>query len=133
MSKGKLNPGRRIRRAFVTAMLLPYLLLQAVTNGIMPVATDDGFAFVVCTGDSVAEFSQWADEGTLSEEADKKGHEGEECPWAVAHGPAALGPTMEVAHPVSYGRALERSYRALLGPVRHPSGLPRPRAPPSVT
>ena len=126
MSKGNFNFGRGFRRALVTVVLLPYLILQAITLGIMPVATANGLEFVICTGDGVIEVVETFDEDTRHSE------DGEGCPWAVAHGPAVLDVDPVVPVAVAFSSERNVSFQTALKVSTHAVGLPRSRAPPSV-
>ncbi len=126
MSTGSTIFDRGFRRALVMVVLLPYLILQAITLGIMPVATANGLEFVICTGDGVIEVVETFDEDTRHSE------DSEGCPWAVAHGPAVLDVDPVVPVAVVFSSERNVKFQPAFRATTHAVGLPRSRAPPSV-
>jgi hypothetical protein len=113
-----------VRRIFLLAMLLPFLLLQTLPSGVMPGRSENGgLTLVICTGDGQKEIS--LDSGTGDAPAPAK-----DCPWAVLHA-AVLLPDMVAtdasAVPVS---AAEPAPMALLRADHGAAHLPPARAPP---
>lgn len=79
--------GRALRAAVVTALLLPYLVLQSISTGVMPVAGPDGLRLEICTGAAVTPAGSGGP--VPVEDSDGHGPAGA-CPWAVAQMAALL-------------------------------------------
>jgi hypothetical protein len=116
--------GRRARAALVTALLLPYLLLQSVATGLMPAVTNDGLTFVICPGDAVVEAVLRPDG---SYDFDTKDHaDSRTCPWAVAHMPATLADAPIISKPLERpARLNSETFFAVFVP------LPEGKSPPA--
>ncbi len=100
--------GRGARAAFVTALLLPYLLLQSIASGVMPVMVDDQLTFVICTGDDLVEATLLPDGSYDFDASDKTDHhaKGETCPWAIAQAAADLTPSYDLPAPTLQAHSL---------------------------
>ena len=82
----------RARTALFLVLFAPFLALQTVAQGTMPTAGPDGFAMVLCTGDTTVNVVLLAD-GTIAPAEDQ--HDGLKCPWAISDLPTVEPDTPE--------------------------------------
>lgn len=118
--------GRSARAAFVTALLLPYLLIQSIAAGVMPVMTDDGLTFVICSGQRIDNADHGGPEGNETvPHAD-----GGTCPWVVAHAPVALSGAPGASRLATPARSFAESEAGPDAPHSGATVSPPVRAPP---
>lgn len=131
MSHHASGLGRQVRAAFVTALLLPYLLIQSIAAGVMPVVTDGGLTFVICSGERISGQSTRAEHGRASGDHDGPHADGGVCPWAVAHAPGALADVPEVSAFVILSRTVAADEAGQARPFARTILSPPARAPPA--
>ena len=130
MRNSEAGLGRKARAFFVTALLLPYLVLQSVAAGVMPQSVDGKLSFSLCLGDRVV-LARLQDDGTYRPDASgaDTAHE-DRCPWAVMHALAAMPDTSPASHSAVLARPLDAAAYAAPVPVAADARLPLARAPP---
>ncbi|MCV6594513.1 MAG: hypothetical protein OIF48_16285 [Silicimonas sp.] len=116
-----------MRAALISALLLPYLVLQSISAGVMPVAGPDGLSLMICTGDAVVDRALPTDEAPAPHET------GEACPWAVAHVAAVLDAAPDLAWQDVPARRVTRLSLSEFSLPEGPRPNPPARAPPSLT
>jgi len=122
--------GQKARATFITALLLPYLLLQSVAAGVMPVSEDGGLAFSLCLGNRVIEARIQADGSYLPDDNTSDTAHDDGCPWAVVHVLAALPAASRVSQPSTLSQPLRVTIFAASKPFSVATRLPPVRAPP---
>lgn len=123
---------RRVHFATIImwAIVAPFFLLSAVTNGLMPQQTSSGVTVVICTGEGPLELGIDPKTGDPAGDQSTKSHKA--CDWAgfnlVAHLSAApLAPVVTTPAPSTAARILP----SILA-VGRATGLPPSTGPPAI-
>lgn len=111
------HPLATLRRIGLVLMLLPFLALSLLAQGVMPDHGPGGLRLVLCTADGPVEMV--VDLGQAPE-----GQKPLKCDWAAGHGTTDLpGLTRQPTPPASAGRSLEAPAPAHLRAAFDPRGL----------
>lgn len=118
---------KHARSALLLVLFVPFLVLQTMAQGTMPVSGAGGLAMMLCTGDTTVQ-AVMADDGTIRPVDDD--HAGIACPCALSHQPV-IQPDLP-AFPAIAALDMPADHGSFAAPVMvsHIAPVPPARAPP---